>query len=145
MVYEPLKDPHWTPGMVGASALMSFSWGYLVYGGSISTIWPLFGVANQLLASMSLAIGTTMLFRMGKGRYAWTTITPMVFLTATTVAAGYLNITTNYLPKNNYLLAGASGIMIVLVVFVISDAVRTWIRINSENNTSSPMRNSKVG
>lgn len=140
MVYEPLKDPHWTPGMVGASALMSFSWGYLVYGGSISTIWPLFGVANQLLASMSLAIGTTMLFRMGKGRYAWTTITPMIFLTATTVAAGYLNITTNYLPKNNYLLAGASAIMIVLVVFVISDAVRTWIRINSESKDNTLSR-----
>lgn len=138
MVYKPLKDPHWLPGMVGASALMSFSWGYLVYGGSISTIWPMFGVANQLLASMSLAIGTTMLFRMGKGRYAWTTIIPMSFLAVTTVAAGYLNITTNYLPKNNYLLAGASAIMIVLVIFVISDAVRTWMRIRAEQKLVPP-------
>ncbi|MBP2628726.1 MAG: carbon starvation protein CstA [Firmicutes bacterium] len=143
MVYKPLKDPHWMPGMVGASALMSFAWGYLVYGGSISTIWPLFGVANQLLASMSLAIGTTMLFRMGKGRYAWTTITPMIFLTITTVGAGYLNITTNYLPKNNYLLAGASAVMIVLVVFVISDAVRTWLRIGAEKQTNIESSNAK--
>ncbi|WP_378956576.1 carbon starvation protein A [Pelosinus sp. sgz500959] len=145
MVYQPLKDPHWMPGLVGASALMSFSWGYLVYGGSISTIWPLFGVANQLLASMSLAIGTTMLFRMGKGRYAWTTITPMSFLAVTTVAAGYLNITTNYLPKNNYLLAGASAVMIVLVVFVISDAVRTWLRISAEQKANSSPIKTKVG
>lgn len=129
MVYKPLKDVHWTPGLIFTSALMSFAWGYLLYGGSISTIWPLFGVANQLLGSMALAIGTTVLFRMGKGRYTWTTIIPMCFLAITTVAAGYLNITTIYLPKSNYLLAGASGIMIVLVIFVITDAVRTWIKI----------------
>lgn len=132
MMYAPLKNVHWTPGIIFASAAVSLAWGYLLYGGSISTIWPLFGVANQLLASMALAIGTTVLYRMGKGRYAWTTITPMCFLAVTTVAAGYMNITTNYLPKNNYLLAGASAIMIVLVVFVISDAVRTWIAIRAE-------------
>ncbi|MBC8014549.1 MAG: carbon starvation protein A [Sporomusaceae bacterium] len=141
MVYKPLKDPHWIPGMVGASALISFSWGYLVYGGSISTIWPLFGVANQLLASMTLAIGTTMLFRMGKGRYAWTTITPMCFLAVTTVSAGYLNITTNYLPKDKYFLAVASAIMIVLVIFVIGDAVRTWVRIRAEQKLDAPPTN----
>ncbi|SDF66045.1 carbon starvation CstA family protein [Sporolituus thermophilus] len=129
MVYKPLKNVNWVPGIIFSSAAISFAWGYLLYGGSISTIWPLFGVANQLLATMSLAIGTTVLFRMGKGRYAWTTIIPMSFLGATTVAAGYLNITTNYLPKNNYLLAGASAVMIILVIFVIGDAVRTWLRI----------------
>lgn len=129
MVYKPLKNVNWTPGVVFSSALMSFSWGYLLYGGSISTIWPMFGVANQLLASMALAIGTTVLFRMGKGKYAWTTIVPMCFLATTVLAAGYLNITTNYLPKGNYLLAGASGFMMILVVFVIADAVRVWMNI----------------
>lgn len=132
MVYAPLKNVHWTPGIIFASAAVSLAWGYLLYGGSISTIWPLFGVANQLLASMALAIGTTVLYRMGKGKYAWTTIVPMCFLAVTTVAAGYMNITTNYLPKNNYLLAGASAVMIVLVVFVISDAIRTWLAIRAE-------------
>lgn len=140
MVYKPLKDVNWTPGLILTSALMSFAWGYLLYGGSISTIWPLFGVANQLLASMTLAIGTTVLFRMGKGRYTWTTIIPMCFLTVTTIAAGYLNITTIYLPQSNYLLAGASGIMIVLVVFVITDAIRTWLKIiNGEQLTVKPV------
>lgn len=132
MVYAPLKNVHWTPGIIFASAAVSLAWGYLLYGGSISTIWPLFGVANQLLASMALAIGTTVLYRMGKGKYAWTTIVPMCFLAVTTVAAGYMNITTNYLPKNNYLLAGASAVMIVLVIFVISDAIRTWLAIRAE-------------
>lgn len=137
MVYKPLKNVHWTPGIVLASGAISFAWGYLVYGGSISTIWPLFGVANQLLASMTLAVGTTVLFRMGKARYTWTTIIPMSFLAVTTVAAGYLNITTNYLPKSNYLLAGASAIMIVLVIFVITDAARTWVKISSSENSES--------
>ncbi|TCL35541.1 carbon starvation protein [Anaerospora hongkongensis] len=132
MVYAPLKNVHWTPGIIFASAAVSLAWGYLLYGGSISTIWPLFGVANQLLASMALAIGTTVLYRMGKGKYAWTTIVPMSFLAVTTVAAGYMNITTNYLPKNNYLLAGASAVMIVLVIFVIGDAIRTWLAIRAE-------------
>ena len=134
MVYKPLKDTQWIPGIVLTSGGMSFAWGYLVYGGSIATIWPLFGVANQLLASMSLAIGTTVLLRMGKARYAWTTVIPMCFLALTTVVAGYLNITTNYLPKGNYLLAGASAVMMVLVVFVIADAVRVWQRIRSEQS-----------
>lgn len=137
MVYAPLKNVHWTPGIIFASAAVSLAWGYLLYGGSISTIWPLFGVANQLLASMALAIGTTVLYRMGKGKYAWTTIAPMCFLAVTTVAAGYMNITTNYLPKNNYLLAGASAIMIVLVIFVIGDAIRTWIAIKAEQQAKT--------
>lgn len=137
MVYAPLKNVHWTPGIIFASAAVSLAWGYLLYGGSISTIWPLFGVANQLLASMALAIGTTVLYRMGKGKYAWTTIVPMSFLAVTTVAAGYMNITTNYLPKNNYLLAGASAVMIVLVIFVIGDAIRTWLAIRAEQQAKS--------
>ncbi len=144
MVYKPLKNTHWIPGIVLTSGGMSFAWGYLVYGGSISTIWPLFGVANQLLASMALAIGTTVLFRMGKGRYTWTTITPMCFLAVTTVAAGYLNITTNYLPQKNYLLAGASAIMIVLVVFVIADSIRVWQQIRKEQSGKTGLQQKAV-
>lgn len=136
MVYKPLKDVHWTPGIIFTSALISFAWGYLLYGGSIATIWPLFGVANQLLASLTLAIGTSVLFRIGKGRYAWTTIIPMAFLAVTTVAAGYLNITTIYLPKHNYLLAGASAVMIALVIIVMADAIKSWFRIAATQGAS---------
>lgn len=125
-VYAPLKNKNWLPGIILTSAIMTFMWGYLLYGGSVNTIWPLFGVANQLMATMALAIGTTVLLRMGRGRYIWTTTVPMAFMAVTTVAAGYLNITTNYLPTGNYLLAGASAVMIVLVVSVIVDAIRVW-------------------
>ncbi|MBU2702526.1 carbon starvation protein [Sporomusaceae bacterium BoRhaA] len=133
-VYKPFGNVNWFPGIIIASSMMSFAWGYLVYGGSISTIWPLFGVANQLLGTMALAIGTTVLFRLGREKYVWTTIIPMAFLGITTVAAGWMSITTNYLPHNNYLLAAASAVMIALVVFVVADAVRVWFKICSQHN-----------
>jgi carbon starvation protein len=131
-VYKPLKDHNWWPGIILTSGIFTLAWGYLLYGGSISTIWPLFGVNNQLLGSMALAIGTTMLIRMGKARYAWTTFIPMVFLTVTTITAGYQNIVINYLPKHNYLLAAISAIMLIMVILIIADSVRTWVKLLSQ-------------
>ncbi|MCS5696005.1 carbon starvation CstA family protein [Desulfofundulus thermocisternus] len=131
-VYKPLKDHNWWPGIILTSGIFTLAWGYLLYGGSISTIWPLFGVNNQLLGSMALAIGTTMLIRMGKARYAWTTFIPMVFLTVTTITAGYQNIVINYLPKHNYLLASISAIMLIMVILIIADSVRVWVKLLSQ-------------
>lgn len=130
VIYKPLKNTHWWPGIILTSALISGAWGYLVLQGSISTIWPLFGVSNQLLGTLTLAIGTTLLFRMGRGRYAWVTIAPMIFLAITTFTAGYMNIVNTYLPAKNYLLAAVSGIMIVLVVIVLVDSIRRWIELS---------------
>jgi carbon starvation protein len=129
-VWQPLRNHEWWPGIIATSGLISFVWGYLVYGGSIGTVWPLFGVGNQLLGSLGLAIGTTVIIRMGKARYAWTTILPLTFLTVTTVAAGYQNIVVNYLPQRQYLLAGVSALMVGMVVVVVGDSVRTWVRLN---------------
>ena len=61
-----------------SSAIMVLLWGYFIWTGSIDTIWPLFGVANQLLASVALAVGTTMLINMGRAKYAWVTVRPAV-------------------------------------------------------------------
>ncbi|OAT81300.1 carbon starvation CstA family protein [Desulfotomaculum copahuensis] len=129
VAYKPLRNHNWWPGVILTGGLMCLAWGYLVYGGSISTIWPLFGVANQLLGSTALAIGTTMLIRMGKGRYTWTTIIPMAFLAVTTLAAGYQNIVNNYLPQHNYLLSTLSAIMMVMVVMIIGDCIRIWLNL----------------
>lgn len=128
LVWKPLKNTNWWPGIILTSGLMSFAWGYLLYGGSVTTIWPIFGTANQLLGSMALAIGTTLLIHMGKTRYVWVTGVPMVFVMVTTVAAGYLNIVNNYLPKGNYLLAVLSAIIVLLVVAVVVSAIRVWAR-----------------
>lgn len=135
MVYKPLADVHWTPGIVFTSALISFAWGYLIYGGSIASIWPLFGLSNQLLASMSLTIGTTILLRMDKAKYAWITLAPLCFMIVTALTAGFYNIFEFYLPKGQLLLAGASVVMMVLIVFVITDSIKVWRKILSSDKS----------
>lgn len=141
VIYKPLKNTHWWPGIIFTSALISGSWGYLVLKGSISTIWPLFGVSNQLLGTLTLAVGTTMLFRMGRARYTPITIIPMIFLAITTITADFMNIFNIYLPANNYLSITISLIMLVLVIVVIIDSVRRWIALSrtiSDHVTEQP-------
>jgi carbon starvation protein len=125
--YKPLKNIHWWPGVIITGALISFAWGYLVYGGSVSTIWPLFGTANQLLAAMALAIGTTFLISNGKTKYIWVTVVPLAFVAITTVWAGLQNILGNYWPKGNWLLVGISAVIIVMVAAMLIDSIRKWI------------------
>jgi len=125
-VYQPFADNTWTPGVVISSALFTGSWGYLVYTGDISTIWPLFGMANQLLASCALIVGTTMLIRLGKARYAWVTGVPGLLVYPMVMWAGYLNITGNYLPKELYLLSGMSILLMFLITIVFIAAFARW-------------------
>lgn len=127
--YKPLKNINWWPGVIATGAAISFAWGYLVYGGSVSTIWPLFGTANQLLAATALAIGTTFLIRHGKAKYAWVTAVPMVFVAVTTITAGYQNIVINYLPKKNMLLASISVFIILMVLAVLADCLLKWYKL----------------
>ncbi|MFA6849936.1 MAG: carbon starvation protein A [Selenomonadaceae bacterium] len=139
MIYKPLGDVHWTPGVIFTSALMSFAWGYLLFGGSIAAIWPLFGLSNQLLASMTLAIGTTILLRMGKVKYIWTTLIPLCFMIVTAMTAGFYNIFQFYIPKQQWLLAGASAVMMILIVFVIVSTIRVWLQILKEDKKEAQM------
>jgi len=125
-LYAPFSDNSWTPGIILTSALFTSAWGYLVYNGDISTIWPLFGMSNQLLATCALIVGTTMLIRLGKARYAWVTAGPGLFMMPICMWAGYLNITDNFLPKGLYLLASMSVILIVLMTVVFIEAFRRW-------------------
>jgi carbon starvation protein len=78
----------WLPGSVLATAVVTAGWGVLVYTGQIDTIWPMFGVANQLLAVIALILVTTLLINSGRGRYALVTILPMLFVIATTMTGG---------------------------------------------------------
>ncbi|MBU2702552.1 carbon starvation protein [Sporomusaceae bacterium BoRhaA] len=135
MIYKPLSDPHWTPGIIFTSALISCLWGYLVFGGSIASIWPLFGLSNQLLASLTLAIGTTVLIRMGKARYLWVTLIPLCFMIVTALTAGFYNIFEFYLPKGQLLLAGASAVMMILITFIIIDAAKVWSKLMKSNKS----------
>jgi carbon starvation protein len=117
-------EKRWVPGIVITSFLFTGAWGYLVYTGDIATIWPLFGMSNQLLASCALIIGTIMLMRMGKLKYSWMTAVPGIVMAVTTLYAGYLNITTNYLPGGKYLLAVLSIIVMILVVIILFAAAK---------------------
>jgi carbon starvation protein len=119
----------WKPGIVITSFLFTGSWGYLVYTGDITTIWPLFGMSNQLLATSGLIICTTMLIRLGKARYAWITALPGIFMIPVTMSAGYLNITRNYLPKGLTLLAVLSVVLMVLMAIVFFEAFRRWYNL----------------
>jgi carbon starvation protein len=125
-VYKPFSDNSWTPGVVITSALFTGSWGYLVYTGDIATIWPLFGMANQLLASCALIVGTTMLIRMDKAKYAWVTAGPGLLVYPIVMWAGYLNITGNFMPKKLYLLASLSGVLMFLITVVFVAAFVRW-------------------
>jgi carbon starvation protein len=81
----------WLPGSLLCTFLVTLGWGWLILAGSIQTIWSMFGIANQLLAVAALAVATSMLINRGKVRYAWVTLLPMLFVTATTMtAAGVL-------------------------------------------------------
>ena len=130
-VSPKMGDQHWLPGVYICSAIVAFTWGYLVLQGDIGTIWPLFGVSNQLLATMGLAIGTTIIMHLGHKRYAWTTAVPFVFIAVMTVYADYLNVFDNYIPEGKYSLAVISLIMFILVVIVVVEAIRSWIRFGS--------------
>jgi carbon starvation protein len=127
--YKPLKNIHWWPGVLITGALISFAWGYLVYGGSVSTIWPLFGTANQLLAAMALAIGTTFLINTGKAKYLWVTLVPLAFIAVTTITAGLENVVINYWPKRNYLLTIISVFIIFMVFAMLIDCAVKWTKL----------------
>jgi carbon starvation protein len=136
-VHRNFSNPAWLPGNLIATTLVVVSWGYLIYTGSISTIWPLFGTGNQLLATIALAVATTFLINMGKARYAWVTAVPMVFVGATTITAGVLSIPTIFWPltsKPGQVFAGYLDtilmvIFIVGVLLVVAGAVRRWIAV----------------
>ena len=130
------NDKHWWPGIIITSSLFTASWGYLVYTGDISTIWPLFGMSNQLLASCALIIATTMIIRMNKAKYAWCTAVPGIFMAVITMWAGYLQITGNYLPTGKYLLAGLGVVIMCLMVVVFAGAFLRWKELLAMQTTT---------
>jgi len=122
-------ETRWWPGIIITSLIFTFSWGYLVYTGDISTIWPLFGMSNQLLAASALIIGTSMIIRMNKARYAWITAVPGLFMAFVSLIAGYYNIVDNFLPKGKYLLVVLSITIMFLMSIVLVSAARRWMEL----------------
>jgi len=133
--WKPLGNQKSLPAGALIAAIVVGGWGYLIYTGNISTIWPLFGTGNQLLATIALAVSTVFLVNMGKAKYAWLTALPMAFVGITTVTAGVLSIQTIFWPLTRvagrqvqgYLDSILMAIFIVGVVLIVADAaIRVW-------------------
>jgi carbon starvation protein len=175
--WEPLGRTSWYPSIVIASLLVVAGWGYFLYQGvidplgGINSLWPLFGIANQLLAAVALCVGTTIIIKMGKLRYAWVTIVPLVWLSAATLTAGWQKVfspspalgflaharslATSPDPNaprmifNDQLNAIVALFFMSIVVVVIAASVREWFLVASRRKApvvnEAPYVESRLG
>ena len=137
--YAPMARQEWIPGSVVSTLLVVTCWSYFIWTGSISTIWPMFGIANQLLASVALAVGTTIIINQGKARYAWVTLMPMSFVSVSTLTAGAMSVRDNFWPLaiganpatqfQGYIDTALTVIMMVCVVIILTNAVWRWMQV----------------
>ncbi len=130
--YAPFQRPDWLPGAVGSTALVVLAWALLIKTGSIATIWPMFGIANQLLAGVALSVALTALINAGKKRYAWVPGIPFLFVTGTTLAGGTLSIRDNFLPLARHpetallgwLNTALTASIMICAIVILADALR---------------------
>jgi carbon starvation protein len=137
-------------GSFTATALIVAGWTYFILTGNISTIWPMFGIANQLLACAALCVGTTIILREApKKAYAWITIAPLCFVGTTTITAGIQSVLRIYYPMSQVPATRVTGLvnmivtsfLLVGVAFVIGGSVQRWLGLGKRGTTvavSSP-------
>jgi carbon starvation protein len=133
--YKRLEEPNWLPGSIVTSALVVTAWAAFIWSGSISTIWPMFGIANQLLAAVALCVATTILINMGKAKYCWVTIVPLSFVGSTTLVAGFKSITDIFWPMTakpetavqGYINVSLTAIIMFAAIVILIDSIRRWL------------------
>jgi carbon starvation protein len=144
-LWKPLGNLDWLPASILATGLITFAWAYFIYTGSVETIWPMFGMANQLLAVIALAVVTTVLFNSGKRRYAWVTLLPMLFVATTTTTTGVLEIrrfarlmaSGGWSTLKGCVNISMTSFLLVCVVVVLTAAILRWSTSKSVETLSS--------
>ncbi len=159
-LYKPLGRTSWYPSILATSALIVAAWGYFLWQGvkdplgGINSLWPLFGIANQLLGTVALCVATTIIIKMHRARYAAVTLVPLAWLVAVTFTASWHKIldpnprvgflaqaqalaaapatsATARLIFNNRLDAALNGVLVVMVALVLAESLRQWMGILS--------------
>jgi carbon starvation protein len=138
----------WMPGAVVSTALVVVGWSYFIWTGSIDTIWPMFGIANQLLAAIALSVATSVMVNAGRGRYAFVTLLPMAFVLTTTLTAAWQLVFDRFIPAyqkmpdarfkwglNIFLTA----VMVSCLGVIVADSIRRWLK-PAAPNAPEPLR-----
>jgi len=154
-IYKPLGRTSWYPSILATSALIVAAWGFFLWQGvrdplgGINSLWPLFGIANQLLATVALCVATTIIIKMHRTRYAAVTLVPLMWLVAVTFTASWHKVfdpnprvgflaqaralaaapatgATDRLIFNNRLDAVVTAILVVMVTLVLIESARQW-------------------
>ena len=156
-VWRPLGRTGWYPSVLATSALIVGAWGYFLWQGvkdplgGINSLWPLFGIANQLLATVALCVATTIVIKMRRAKYAFVTLMPLIWLVTVTFTAswhkvfdadprigflahartlaGHISPANNRLMFNDRLDAVVTAILVLLVTLVLLESVRIWFQV----------------
>jgi carbon starvation protein len=156
-IWKPLGRTSWYPSILFTSGLIVAAWGYFLWQGvkdplgGINSLWPLFGICNQLLAGVALCVATTIIIKMGRVRYVLVTLIPLCWLVAVTFIAAYHKVL-NPNPRigflaharqleaaganarlifNDRLDAAVAGVLVILVAVVLIESLLEWVRILS--------------
>ena len=135
--YKPFEKTDWWPSALISTGLVVVAWSYFIWSGSIATIWPMFGVSNQLLAGVALSVVTTALINAGRVRYVWVTLPPQVFVVITTLYAGWRNIFDNFWPLTHqpgkvflgYINVILTAVIMICAIVVLAESARRAYRV----------------
>ena len=159
-IWKPMGRTSWYPSIVSTSALVVAAWAWFLWQGirdplgGINTLWPLFGICNQLLATVALCVATTIIVKMGRARYMWVTLAPLAWLIAVTFSASWHkmfdpNPLIGFLAHARQLAAGPAtadlsrrifndrldtmvcGLLVVLVSVIVVESGRQWLSVIS--------------